>query len=333
MSQIRRILDQLMVDKKTRKQLFLITLIVSLFILILVLKDQTDTTKYITANLGSIKEIICTSDKSTEYYLKLKIINGKEIQERSVKINKQAARDAKKSDKQTSEENKAMEKEAEIQGIITDIELSDKKRITLPDKLSDGSRLIWSLDRRGIKAYAYIPIIYIILVFLTLKSGMDKKNEDGMKLRKAVVRGLPRFTNQLLLMLNAGVILSDAFDYICASYEVLGQDNMDIFQKELVKLNSSNSDHRISTATVINNYAGKNNVKELVRISTILLENEKRGSDVIDNLSRESRYLWDDRKIIARESGKMIDTKMAYPMGLLLLLLIIITMAPAIMNL
>ena len=69
-----------------------------------------------------------------------------------------------------------------------------------------------------------------------------------------------------------------------------------------------------------------------MRIAVILTENEKRGSDVTENLDRESRYLWENRKITAEERGKMIDTKMAYPLGLLLILLIVITMAPAMLN-
>ena len=83
---------------------------------------------------------------------------------------------------------------------------------------------------------------------------------------------------------------------------------------------------------VINEYAVKHDVKELIRIAAILRENEKRGSDVIESLARESRYLWDERKIIARESGKAIDTKMSYPLGLLLIVLIVITIAPALLN-
>ena len=38
------------------------------------------------------------------------------------------------------------------------------------------------------------------------------------------------------------------------------------------------------------------------------------------------------RKAVARECGKAIDTKMSYPLGLLLIVLIVITMAPALLN-
>ena len=61
-------------------------------------------------------------------------------------------------------------------------------------------------------------------------------------------------------------------------------------------------------------------------------ENEKIGSNIQEKLERESAFLWDIRKVIAREQGKLIDTKMTYPLGLLLVLLIIITMAPAMMS-
>ena len=83
---------------------------------------------------------------------------------------------------------------------------------------------------------------------------------------------------------------------------------------------------------MISEYASKHDVKELIRIAAILTENEKRGSDVVDSLARESRYLWDERKIVAKEQGKSIDARMSYPLGLLLILLIVITMAPAMMN-
>jgi len=174
--------------------------------------------------------------------------------------------------------------------------------------------------------------VYFVFIALLFKSRFDESGQDGEKERKAILRGLPRFCNQLWLMMNAGMILSDAFEQIKLSYEAYGSENRGFFEEKLVEIAEENGDHRKSTAVVISEFAEKYNVKELIRIATILVENERRGSDVIENLSRESRYLWDDRKIVAREYGKMIDTKMAYPLGLLLILLIVITMAPALLG-
>ena len=121
------------------------------------------------------------------------------------------------------------------------------------------------------------------------------------------MKGLPRFCNQLFLMMNAGLILSDAFDTITGSYTEYGGKELSCFERDLAELRDATDGHRVSTALVINEYAVRHDVKELIRISAILTENERRGSDVIESLSRESRYLWDERKIVARESGKMIE--------------------------
>ena len=137
---------------------------------------------------------------------------------------------------------------------------------------------------------------------------------------------------QLFLMMNAGMILSDAFEQICRSYSQHRKEDMTWFEREIIELRESSAGHRTSTAALLNGFATAHNVKEMIRITTILVENEKRGSDVIDSLSRESRYLWDERKITARERGKLIDTKMSFPLGMLLILLIVITMAPALLN-
>lgn len=148
--------------------------------------------------------------------------------------------------------------------------------------------------------------------------------------RRSIIRGLPRFCNQLYLTMNAGLILSDAFDTVCSGY--VSSNTCSPFEKDLVMLKDATDGHRLSTAQVINDYAVKHDVKELIRIAAILTENEKRGSDVVESLERESRYLWEERKTVARECGKSIDTKMSYPLGLLLIVLIVITMAPALMN-
>jgi len=157
-----------------------------------------------------------------------------------------------------------------------------------------------------------------------------KEDRTAAEERRSILRGLPRFCNQLYLMMNAGLILSDAFDTISAGYEE--SKTCSLFEKDLTELREATEGHRISTAQVLNDYAVQHDVKEMIRITAILTENEKRGSDVVESLERESRYLWDERKTVARECGKAIDTKMSYPLGLLLIVLIVITMAPAMLN-
>lgn len=321
-------------DKKVGSRLFLITVSMALFVLALVIRGDESGSRFIVDKSGNIvaiqRESLATSE---EYDLNLEIINGQESSERSVRINKQANSDD-TVDESADKDDIEAEREAEITGIITNIELSEDERINLPARLSDGSRLKWSIKEKAVNTnFIFIPLMYIALVILVIKSSVDSVRDTGKEIRQSIIMGMPRFSNQLLLMMNAGMILSDAIERISNSYRILGEENMGFFEHEMAELADKNMDHRTSTATLINDLAAKYNVKELMRISTILTENERRGSDVIDNLERESRYLWDDRKIIARERGRMIDTKMSYPLAILLFMLIVITMAPAMMNL
>ena len=202
----------------------------------------------------------------------------------------------------------------------------------MPKELDSGEKISWYSRKRHDSNIYVIPIIYIfILIFLILEP-IKKKKDESSELRKEIVRGLPRFTNQMLLMLNSGMILSDAINKICETYELIPEDSRTFFEKALLKTREMNTDSRISTAMMMNEFASEYEIKELIRLSSIISENEKRGSDIIKKLSDESRFLWEERKIIAKEKGKMIDTKMAMPLGLLLILLIVITMAPALIS-
>ena len=331
MNTIRKQIGNIRADAAFGKRLFAVSLLTAIFALLLVVQGPESGGRYIVDDAGNVVGLMRDSDEDTEEYrLNLLVIREAGNSERSVTIKWQGT-DQEKNVNRDSEINEA-EREAEIAAVISNVELSDNIKTELPDSLSDGTKLVWSIAENNAGSVLLIVVSYAGLVILIAKSSIDSARDAEKKRRTEILRGLPRFTNQLLLMMNAGMILSDAFDNISRSYEAIGSEEMGFFEKLVVEKAAINRDHRTSTAVLISELASENNVKELVRISTILTENERRGSDVVESLSRESRYLWDDRKIVARESGKMIDTRMSYPLGLLLILLVVITMAPALLN-
>ena len=323
-------------DSSVTKKIYAVTLAATLVVLVLAVKGPEQKGKYILAEDGRVKGIVRNSLSGSEIYdLKLSIQEGGEIIEREVSLSMQAVKTEGKEDAaETDEElDRRAELDSEIDIMLREIENSGSKRIDLPQKLDNGTALRWSMLKRGNKAaLIMIPLMYIILIVIIIKSGMGSEEKDEEKIRKEILRGLPRFCNQLFLMMNAGMILSDSFEMICGSYKAFGKGGLSDFERELISICDENLDHRVSTASVLSEYASRHNVKEMIRIAAILTENEKRGSGVVVNLSRESKYLWDDRKIRARECGKLIDTKMSYPLSMLLILLIIITISPALLG-
>ena len=320
-------------DPTVTRRLYAVTFAAALFLLVLTVKGPEEQGRLITDRKGNIKEIQRHSpDRSERYDVTLLIRDGKNLIERDVTVTLRALEE-KKIDTSDRTENRDALIDGEIDRMLTEIEFAHGMRVKLPSRLSDGTVVIWRAgkqrDRTGI---ILVPFMYLVLCAAVIKSGLDTSSDEECTARKEIMKGLPRFCNQLFLMMNAGMILSDAFGTICESYMAYGKEKMTVFERELSELYMDNTDHRTSTAALLSEYAAKHNVKEMIRIATILTENEKRGSDVIESLSRESKYLWDERKIVARESGKMIDTKMSWPLGLLLILLIVITMAPALLS-
>ena len=322
-------------DPAVMKRLYAVTLAAALFTLALTVKGPEEQGMLLTGDDGAVTGIKRHSVKSSERYdVTVTVGSGSDMTVKDVTIQlKSSSPDSATISSVSSEDARAAEIDAEIDRMLTEIEYSDGDTIDLPSSLADGTPVTWKArrqeDRTGL---IFVPVLYLGLVLAVIKTGMDKQNDGESQARQEIMRGLPRFCNQLFLMMNAGMILSDAFEMICRSYARYGDENMSVFERELTELCNESDGHRVSTATVISEYASKHNVKELVRIATILTENERRGSDVIESLSRESQYLWDDRKIVARESGKMIDMKMSWPLGMLLILLIVITMAPALLS-
>ena len=322
---------ELLKDRKLMSGIYAVTLITALLILALVIKGPEESGKLIADSSGNIIGINRRDmDRSERYDLSLEIEDEGETLTRDVTLTLQAGAGRKGSAGLSEEENRGAEIDAAVDSIISSIEYSREKKIKLPSALPDGTPLRWKGAERGAgPVTVIIPLMYAGLVVLMAANSL-RGDKTAAEERRSIMRGLPRFCNQLYLMMNAGLILSDAFDTIsagCASGSSAGS-----FERDLAELREATDGHRISTAQVLTEYAVKHDVKEMIRIAAILTENEKRGSDVVESLERESRYLWDGRKTAARECGKAIDTKMSYPLGLLLIVLIVITMAPALLN-
>lgn len=328
MSKYRKLLK----DKKLMSGIYAVSLITALLILALAVRGPEKSGTLIADSSGNITGINRHSLKRTERYdLGLEVGDGEEPLKREVTITLQAVSGGGEKTKSDRTDNEEAKLDAEIDSMISTIEYSKKKRIRLPLKLSDGTSVRWSGSKPPAgPEVVIIPIMYLTLVAMMIVNAAKGDNTAAEE-RRSIMRGLPRFCNQLYLMMNAGLILSDAFDIISSGYSE-NRTGLSPFEQGIADLNEATEGHRVSTAQVINEYAVKHDVKEMIRIAAILTENEKRGSDVIENLERESRYLWDERKTVARECGKSIDSKMSYPLGALLIVLIVITMAPALMN-
>lgn len=79
--------------------------------------------------------------------------------------------------------------------------------------------------------------------------------------------------------------------------------------------------------------AKESGIRELMRVSNIINDNINKGVELTDKLQAESEILWLNRKKSCEEKGRLAETKMTLPLMLFLMVLIIITVAPALLEL
>jgi tight adherence protein C len=68
-------------------------------------------------------------------------------------------------------------------------------------------------------------------------------------------------------------------------------------------------------------------------MTAVISDNWDKGSVLAEKLEGESNLLWISRKKRAEEKGKLAETKLTFPLVILLIVLIMVTIAPALMEL
>ncbi|ASS37897.1 type II secretion system F family protein [Mogibacterium pumilum] len=317
-------------DSELKKQLVQISIIALIFLVIILIKPCMSG-KYIIDDKGNVVGIVQRgTDNFAQYDLIANVQRDNKSISQDVRLRKNIYENNDKEAYDSSRDIKA-EMSASLGIAVSKLEESRSKKLVLPSKLDDGSSVTWSKNKTSNKDWMIIPMLYVLICLAVIMNKHDKLRKAEVDERKQILKALPRFTNQLLLMMNSGVILSDAFHKICYGYSMIQEGAQGELERNIIAMTESAELTNRSIPLLFSELAQKYSVKELMRISTVLRENEKRGSNIQDKLERESTFLWDIRKVIAKEQGKLIDTKMTYPLGLLLVLLIVITMAPAMM--
>ena len=318
-------------DHELKKHLVQISIIAFIFLVIILIKPHMSG-KYIVDDKGNVVGIMQRgTDKFAEYNLIANVQRDNKSLSQDVILRKNMDKNNGKEAHGSSHDIEA-EMSASLGIAVSRLEESRSKKIVLPSKLDDGSVVTWSKSEKSNRGWMMIIALYVLIGIAVILDKYDKLRKADIDMRKQILKALPRFTNQLLLMMNSGVILSDAFHKICYGYSMMQVEHQGELERNIIAMTESAELTNRSIPLMFSELAKKYSVKELMRISTVLRENEKRGSNIQEKLERESAFLWDIRKVIAREQGKLIDTKMTYPLGLLLVLLIVITMAPAMMS-
>jgi hypothetical protein len=256
-------------------------------------------------------------------------------------------------------------------------EISDSSeggRVDLPEKTEGGVKLTWSAPSRRTALLA--PALFLIIGVIMYRRRYAGIDREIAAARESVERDFPDFLDKLLLLLNAGVVISSAIAKIAADYRERKEeasptrtrcnyhgllrrsaprkDGADCrarissflrarpkgaeaaaesyFYEELCRMEDRIASSRVSLASEFAELAVRSGRREVMRFSAILADNIDKGSALGEKLAQESGALWDMRKKSAEKKGRIAETKLTFPMVLQLVAIILITVAPAVIE-
>lgn len=283
---------------------------------------------YITDENGRVRAIVREdADKALSVPMKMKAVQGDLHAEQSL-ILSLPGKDGKESrkEKEISGEDQLI---SEMKSLVSEIEQSKEERVQLPTQLSDGTRILWyrEQNRPSFTACLFFPLIMLLLY----QDSLQKMRKLEKRRMEIVRKSLPGFNNQLLLLLNSGLIFYDAFVRIAEGYK-RRQGEKSYFTDMIAEIENKGNLAGNSLITILDDYGKRLSIKEFTRITNIIADNQYKGINLSEKLEAESDILWTQRKKLAEEKGRIAETKLTFPLALLLLVLIMITAAPALME-
>lgn len=216
-------------------------------------------------------------------------------------------------------------------------EKADSSDIRLPDSLGDGVKVAWFTGKEdGGTIFALIAVMMLLIVYM---KRYDQINKEIKEAEESIIRDLPEFINKLVLLLNAGLVVSTAFSKIAADYEMLYHEGKTEKQREkrflyeeLLAIQKKTERSNVSLIRELQEFSKRCGVREMVRLTAVISDNWNKGSMLAEKLEGEGNLMWIARKKRAEEKGRIAETKLTFPLMILLIVLIVVTIAPAMMD-
>lgn len=164
----------------------------------------------------------------------------------------------------------------------------------------------------------------ILLFFIADKDLYKKIKERRMEIRM----DFPDFLNKLILLINAGLTVSKAWEKI-----VVESKKSSVLYDELLTaildIRTGKSEYR-----TFEDFAKRCRIPEVTRTISIILQNQRKGnSEIVSLLRVHANECWEMRRNAAKIIGEEASTKMLAPMMLMLFAILLIVGAPAIIML
>lgn len=167
---------------------------------------------------------------------------------------------------------------------------------------------------------AFVAVLMPLLRLKELRKRLEQR-------RQAIVLELPELLSRLLLMVNAGENVLRALERSLQRQQKAGRDHP-LYAELGFALAAVKRGEPLSAA--LEEFGRRCSVPEAKLFATTLLINSRRGGETFVSALKElSHALWEKRKATARTLGEQASSRMAFPLAIIFLIIMVLVGAPS----
>ncbi|HOM03330.1 MAG TPA: type II secretion system F family protein [Acetivibrio sp.] len=172
-------------------------------------------------------------------------------------------------------------------------------------------------------------VVFGILVVAAIPFFMDRELTEKVNRRRLSIQiDFPDFLNKLILLVNAGMTVSRAWEK-----SVTDNDKDTVLYQELRVVLADIRGGKSETSA-FEDFANRCRIPEITKFVSVLLQNFNKGNaEMISILRLQATECWEMRKHAAKRLGEEASSKMLFPMMLMFIAVILIVATPAILTL
>lgn len=210
--------------------------------------------------------------------------------------------------------------------------LSDQV-LRLPTEGEDGVRYEW----REPKSYHRIAMAVLWIVMIPCIVLCIREQEAKRRLRtyrESIRKRYPDMLNKMMILMGAGMSLVKAWEKVVEDYQFQKKRyhvNEPLYEEMIIAGNQLQKGY--SMGDVMQLFARRTGIKEIQQFCNVLQMGWRRGdAHVLMHLKELHDRSWDLRKKLARKLSEEADTKLLFPLMLMLMVVFIIILTPAVMT-
>ncbi len=203
--------------------------------------------------------------------------------------------------------------------------------VRLPTETELGESLYWT--KRKPSSYAYLGCLSLLSLFVFWQQ--EREYKQKIKDRQyQIEQAYPEFINELVILLGAGLSFSATWKRLGEDYQkqrAEGKEENPLYEE--IYQESRQLQAGASMREVLEEFIANIRSKQARRFAVLAIQNLKRGDAfLISRLKELNQEAWELRKKQVRERSEEVDTKLLFPLMLMLIVILMIVLTPAMIS-